>query len=153
MYTNTDTPHATAPPLHTGPTASSPAKSVPPARSSPPTMDSLLEQLLDMGRLDDVEYDAATDRLARGEVTEAELCEQWAPLAIPMGATVCVAGLSSRADLNGKRGRAVLLREGQGPLWRERPRRYACLEAPQPRAPARGRLGPRAEARDVHALL
>lgn len=70
-------------------------------------MDSLFEQLLEMGRASEAEYDAATDRLARGEVTEADMCQLWTPLAIPLDATVCLTGLSSRADLNGKRGRVI----------------------------------------------
>lgn len=99
--------------------------SLPPIPLRPPTrgrasfacgmdMDSLFEQLLEMGRASEAEYDAATDRLARGEVTEADLCQLWTPLAIPLDATVCLTGLSSRAYLNGKRGRVISFVKDKG---------------------------------------
>ena len=69
--------------------------------------DALFDALLAEGRVSEADFDRATDQLASGEKSEAELCAEWQPFALRLGADAVIRGLKARADLNGERARVV----------------------------------------------
>ena len=72
-----------------------------------PTFDALFADLLSRERCSEADYDRATDLLASGAKSEADLIAEWTPLALEIGAEVTFKGLQGRADLNGLSGTVV----------------------------------------------
>ena len=67
----------------------------------PPKLDKLFADLLALERCTDADYDRATDAIASGAKTEAELISEWAPMGLKIGALVKIKNLKSRPELNG----------------------------------------------------
>ena len=67
----------------------------------PPKLDTLFADLLALERCTDADYDRATDAIASGAKTEAELMAEWAPMGLEIGTLVKIKNLKSRPELNG----------------------------------------------------
>jgi hypothetical protein len=67
----------------------------------PPKLDTLFADLLALERCTDADYDRATDAIASGAKTEAELMLEWAPMGLEIGTVVKIKNLKSRPELNG----------------------------------------------------
>ena len=67
----------------------------------PPKLDTLFADLLALERCTDADYDRATDAIASGAKTEAELMSEWAPMGLEIGTVVKIKNLKSRPELNG----------------------------------------------------
>ena len=66
-----------------------------------PKLDTLFADLLALERCTDADYDRATDAIASGAKTEAELMSEWAPMGLEIGTVVKIKNLKSRPELNG----------------------------------------------------
>eukprot|EP00900_Chrysochromulina_parva_P014236 jgi/Chrpa1/22813/Chrysochromulina_OHIO_Genome00009326-RA len=64
-------------------------------------LDTLFADLLALERCTDADYDRATDAIASGAKTEAELMLEWAPMGLEIGTVVKIKNLKSRPELNG----------------------------------------------------
>ena len=67
----------------------------------PPKLETLFADLLALERCTDADYDRATDAIASGAKTEAELMSEWAPMGLEIGTVVKIKNLKSRPELNG----------------------------------------------------
>ncbi len=70
-------------------------------------LDSLFKDLLSRDRATEADYDAATDAIAEGSKTEADVLKEWTPMALEIGAEVTIADLKARKELNGKTAQVV----------------------------------------------
>jgi hypothetical protein len=64
-------------------------------------LETLFADLLALERCTDADYDRATDAIASGAKTEAELMLEWAPMGLEIGTVVKIKNLKSRPELNG----------------------------------------------------
>ena len=64
-------------------------------------LETLFADLLALERCTDADYDRATDAIASGAKTEAELMSEWAPMGLEIGTLVKIKNLKSRPELNG----------------------------------------------------
>ena len=71
------------------------------------TFDAFFADLLSRERCSEADYDRATDLLASGAKSEADLIAEWTPLALEIGTEVTFKDLKGRADLNGLSGTVV----------------------------------------------
>jgi len=71
------------------------------------TIDALFADLLSRERCSEADYDRATDLLASGAKSEADLIAEWTLLALEIGTEVTFKDLKGRADLNGLSGTVV----------------------------------------------
>ena len=78
----------------------------------PPKLDKLFADLLALERCTYADYDRATDAIASGTKTEAELISEWAPMGLNIGALVKIKNLKSRPELNGCEATVIDLRYG-----------------------------------------
>ena len=84
------------------------------SRSSEPDFDAFFADLILRERATEADLDLATDAIANGSKTEAQLVEEWKPLALKIGAEVTLTGLKGRADLNGLSGTVVSFARATG---------------------------------------
>ena len=71
------------------------------------TVDALFADLISRERCSEADYDRATDLIASGAKSEADIIAEWTPLALELGAEVTFKDLKGRADLNGLSGTVV----------------------------------------------
>ena len=71
------------------------------------TIDALFADLISRERCSEADYDRATDLIASGAKSEADIIAEWTPLALELGAEVTFKDLKGRADLNGLSGTVV----------------------------------------------
>ncbi len=70
-------------------------------------LDDLFADLVARGRASEHDYDVATDSIADGSKSEADIFSEWKMLALSEGDAVMIKGLKGRADLNGLDGHVV----------------------------------------------
>ena len=71
------------------------------------SVDTLFADLISRERCSEADYDRATDLIASGAKSEADIIAEWTPLALELGAEVTFKDLKGRADLNGLSGTVV----------------------------------------------